>query len=173
MKAFARQAAALSGSGLSGEGFHFSGFLPSKDAQRDSALQSLIDSPSVLVFYEAPHRVLDTVNAMRRLFGDQRRIVIARELSKLFEQIHRCALSEAHEWLAADANRQRGEFVLLIEGANRGDIDTDSMLEARRLLTILLEECPVSQAAALAAKITKIKKNTLYAMALEIANPSS
>jgi 16S rRNA (cytidine1402-2'-O)-methyltransferase len=63
--------------------------------------------------------------------------------------------------------------VLLIEGANRGDIDTDSMLEARRLLTILLEECPVSQAAALAAKITKIKKNTLYAMALEIANPSS
>ncbi len=166
-------AAALSGSGLSGEGFHFFGFLPSKDAQRDSALRSLIDSPALLVFYEAPHRVLDTVNAMRRLFGDQRRIVIARELSKLFEQIHRCALSEAHEWLAADANRQRGEFVLLIEGANRGDIDTDSMLEARRLLTILLEECPVSQAAALAAKITNIKKNKLYAMALEISNPPS
>jgi 16S rRNA (cytidine1402-2'-O)-methyltransferase len=159
--------------GPSAEGFHFVGFLPSKDAQRDSALRSLIDSPALLVFYEAPHRVLDTVNAMRRLFGDQRRIVIARELSKLFEQIHRCALSEAHEWLAADANRQRGEFVLLIEGANRGDIDTDSMLEARRLLTILLEECPVSQAAALAAKITNIKKNKLYAMALEIANPPS
>jgi 16S rRNA (cytidine1402-2'-O)-methyltransferase len=110
-------AAAISSSGLSGDGFHFVGFLPSKDAQRDSALQALSNSSSVLVFYEAPHRVVDTVNAMRHVFGEQRRIVIARELSKLFEQIHRCALSDAHTWLSADANRQRGEFVLLIEHA--------------------------------------------------------
>ncbi len=166
-------ATALSASGLSGDGFHFLGFLPSKDAQRDSVLQPLIDSAAVLVFYEAPHRVLDTVSAMRRVFGDQRRIVIARELSKLFEQIHRCPLSEAADWLNEDTNRQRGEFVLLIEGANRADMDSDALLEARRLLTILLEECPVSQATALAAKITKVKKNTLYAMALEISKQPS
>lgn len=166
-------AAAISGSGLSGEGFQFFGFLPSKDAQRDSALQSLSNSPAVLVFYEAPHRVLDTVSAMRIVFGEQRRIVIARELSKLFEQIHRCQLSEASAWLAADNNRQRGEFVLLIEGAKRSDSESDSLLEARRLLTILLEDCPVSQAAALAAKITGVKKNTLYTMALEISNQQS
>jgi 16S rRNA (cytidine1402-2'-O)-methyltransferase len=165
--------AAISTSGLSGEGFQFFGFLPSKDAQRDSALQALSNSPAVLVFYEAPHRVLDTVGAMRQVFGEQRRIVIARELSKLFEQIHRCALSEAAAWLAADSNRQRGEFVLLIEGAKRSNSESDSLLEARRLLTILLEECPVSQAAALAARITGVKKNTLYAMALDISNRQS
>ena len=165
--------AAISTSGLSGEGFQFFGFLPSKDAQRDSALQALSNSPAVLVFYEAPHRVLDTVGAMRQVFGEQRRIVIARELSKLFEQIHRCALSEAAAWLAADSNRQRGEFVLLIEGAKRSNSESDSLLEARRLLTILLEECPVSQAAALAARITGGKKNTLYAMALDISNRQS
>lgn len=166
-------AAAISGSGLAGEGFQFFGFLPSKDAQRDSALQALSNSPAVLVFYEAPHRVLDTMSAMRIAFGEQRRIVIARELSKLFEQIHRCPLSEAPAWLAADNNRQRGEFVLLIEGAKRSNSESDSLLEARRLLTILLEECPVSQAAALAAKITRVKKNTLYTMALEISNRRS
>ena len=166
-------AAAISASGLLGEGFHFVGFLPSKDAQRDSALQVLSNSAAVLVFYEAPHRVLDTVNAMRHVFGEQRRIVIARELSKLFEQIHRCALSDAPTWLAADTNRQRGEFVLLIEGAKRSDGESDSLLEARRLLTILLQECSVSQAAALAAKITGVKKNALYTMALDITNQQS
>ena len=164
---------AISASGLAGEGFHFFGFLPSKGSQRDSALQALINSPAVLVFYEAPHRVLDTVNTMRQVFGEQRRIVIARELSKLFEQIHRCALSDAATWLAAEPNRQRGEFVLLIEGAKRSDGESDSMLEARRLLTILLQECSVSQAAALAAKITGVKKNALYTMALDITNQQS
>jgi 16S rRNA (cytidine1402-2'-O)-methyltransferase len=166
-------AAAISSSGLSGDGFHFVGFLPSKDAQRDSALQALSNSSSVLVFYEAPHRVVDTVNAMRHVFGEQRRIVIARELSKLFEQIHRCALSDAPTWLSADTNRQRGEFVLLIEGAKRSDGESDSLTEARRLLTILLQECSVSQAAALAAKITGVKKNALYTMALDITNQQS
>ena len=164
---------ALSASGLSGEGFQFVGFLPTKHAQRDSALQALKESTALLVFYEAPHRVLDTVTAMREAFGHQRRIVIARELSKLFEQIHRCSLSEAPAWLAADTDRQRGEFVLLIEGANRGGKEDEQFNEARRLLTLLLEECSVSQAAALAAKITGLKKNKLYAMALEIADQRS
>lgn len=165
--------AALSASGLSGEGFQFVGFLPTKHAQRDSALRALTDSAAVLVFYEAPHRVLGTVSALRDVFGHQRRIVIARELSKLFEQIHRCSLSDAPEWLAADSDRQRGEFVLLIEGASGGGKEDDELKEARRLLMLLLEECPVSQAAALAAKITGLKKNKLYAMALEIADQRS
>ena len=99
--------------------------------------------------------------------------MIARELSKLFEQIHRCALADALTWLAADANRQRGEFVLLIEGTRRSDGESDNILEARRLLTLLLQECSVSQAAALAAKITGVKKNTLYTMALDITNQQS
>lgn len=158
--------AALSAGGLLNDQFHFVGFLPAKDKQRESALEGLRESAATLVFYEAPHRIADTLAAMLRVFGPARRLVIARELSKLFEQIHRCTLSEAIAWLNADTNHQRGEFVLLIEGSS----DTaDEMAEAKRLLSILLEECPVSQAAALAAKITGMKKNALYAIALEMS----
>ena len=158
--------AALSASGLLPEQFHFVGFLPAKDKQRDGALAALVSSAATLVFYEAPHRIVDTVAALLRAFGQQRRVVIARELTKLFEQIHRCPLGDAPAWLAADTNRQRGEFVLLVEGAPQ---EADDLDEAKRLLTILLEACPVSQAAALAAKITGMKKNALYTLALQIA----
>lgn len=161
--------AALSASGLLSDQFHFVGFLPAKDKQRDAVLTTFANASATLVFYEAPHRIVDTMDALLRAFGPQRRVVIARELSKLFEQIHRCKLAEAPEWLAADANRQRGEFVLLVEGAPEA---ADDMEEARRLLQILLAECPVSQAAALAAKITGMKKNALYALALQIAQPA-
>lgn len=158
--------AALSAGGLLNDQFHFVGFLPAKDKQRESALEGLRESAATLVFYEAPHRIADTLAAMLHVFGPARRVVIARELSKLFEQIHRCTLSEAMVWLNADTNHQRGEFVLLIEGTS----DTaDEMAEAKRLLSLLLEECPVSQAAALAAKITGMKKNALYAIALEMS----
>lgn len=157
---------ALSAGGLLSEQFHFIGFLPAKDRQRDTVLATLAPSTATLVFYEAPHRIADTVQAMLRAFGPQRRVVIARELTKLFEQIHRCALADAPAWLAGDANRQRGEFVLLVEGAPEAADDLD---EAKRLLTILLDSCSVSQAATLAAKITGMKKNALYALALQMA----
>ncbi len=161
--------AALSAAGLLNDQFHFIGFLPAKDRQRDAALDALAGSSATLVFYEAPHRIVDTLAALLRAFGPQRRVVIARELSKLFEQIHRCALSEAAGWMKADANRQRGEFVLLVEGATAA---ADETAEAKRLLAILLAECPVSQAASLAAKITGLKKNALYSMALEMSGES-
>jgi 16S rRNA (cytidine1402-2'-O)-methyltransferase len=165
--------AALSASGLSSEGFHFVGFLPAKDAQREAVLRTLASSTATLIFYEAPHRITETVDMMRDVLGDLRRVVIARELSKLFEQIHRCTLVDAAAWLAEDPNRQRGEFVLLIEGQAASDTGTDMLLEARRVLSILLEQCSVSQAAALAAKITGVKKNTLYTLALEMAEQSN
>jgi len=161
--------AALSASGLVADEFRFVGFLPSKDKQRDTVLASLANSTATLVFYEAPHRIVDTLAALLRAFGPQRRVVIARELSKLFEQVHRCALSEAAGWMKADANRQRGEFGLLVEGATAA---ADETAEAKRLLAILLAECPVSQAASLAAKITGLKKNALYSMALEMSGES-
>ena len=87
--------AALSASGLLPAQFHFIGFLPARDKQRDTLLASLAASASTLVFYEAPHRIVDSVAALLRAFGPQRRVVIARELSKMFEQIHRCALADA------------------------------------------------------------------------------
>lgn len=161
--------AALSAGGLLPDQFHFIGFLPSKDRQRDTMLATLAHSSATLVFYEAPHRVVDTMDAMLRAFGPERRVVIARELTKLFEEIHRCTLAEAPAWLAGNAHRQRGEFVLLIEGTPEAADDLD---EAKRLLTILLDSCPVSQAATLAAKITGMKKNTLYTLALQMVGPA-
>ncbi len=163
--------AALSASGLMADEFRFIGFLPSKAKQRDAALATLASSAATLVFYEAPHRIADTLAACERAFGPERRVLIARELSKLFEQLHRCKLGEARAWITADPNHQRGEFVLLIEAAPAKD--DDGMDEARKLLAILLEACTVSQAAALAAKISGLKKSALYTLALQISQQES
>lgn len=156
--------AALSVSGLIADQFHFVGFLPARDKQRDTLLSSLKNSAATLVFYEAPHRVADTIAAMNEIFGPERRVLIARELSKIFEQVHRSTLADAVEWLAADPNHQRGEFVVLVEAAP--STDNQALDEALRVLDILLEECSVSQAAMLASRITGIKKNQLYQIAL-------
>jgi 16S rRNA (cytidine1402-2'-O)-methyltransferase len=156
--------AALSASGLIADQFHFVGFLPARDKQREAILDSLKNSAATLVFYEAPHRIAETIAAMVRVFEPKRQIVIARELSKVFEQIHRCPLSEATSWLSSDPNHQRGEFVVLIEAATAKD--GDDLDDAIRVLDILLEECSVSQAAALTSRITGVKKNQLYEIAL-------
>ena len=156
---------ALSASGLTDARFQFVGFLPAKTRQRETALQELVALEAALVFYEAPHRIIETVQSMLQVFGPQRQIVLARELTKLFEDIHRCQLGEAPAWLEQDANRQRGEFVVLLEGAQPVDGED---ADAERVLRILLAELPVKQAAALAAQITGQKKNALYERALQI-----
>ena len=158
--------AALSASGLAGPPFLFYGFLPAKSGERAKALQELAALPYMLLFYEAPHRVSETLGAMQEILGGSRRIVIARELTKLFESIHACTLSEAQAWIGGDPDRVKGEFVLLVEGA-RDDAERPSA-EATRILGMLLAELPLKQAAALAAKITGGRKNELYARALEL-----
>ncbi len=157
---------ALSASGLIQDQFYFVGFLPSKAGQREAVLQPLVSMPATMIFYEAPHRIVESVQALLQAFGGERHIVFARELTKLFEEIHRCTLSEAAAWLAADPHREKGEFVLLIAGAPAKE-DKDQQ-EARRVLSILLEELSVKQAASLAAQITGQKKNGLYQLALEM-----
>ena len=156
---------ALCASGFINDAFRFVGFLPTRSAQRDAALRSLVDDPATLVLYEAPHRIEEAIGSLLSAFGPERRVVFARELTKLFEEIHRCRLGEAQAWLAADANRRRGEYVLLVEGAPLRDQDD---AEAERVLGILLEECTVKQAASLAARITGQKKNALYERALRM-----
>lgn len=156
---------ALSASGLTDARFYFVGFLPAKTRQRETALQELVAVQAALVFYEAPHRIVETVQSMLQVFGPTRQIVLARELTKLFEHIHRCPLGEALAWLEQDPNRQRGEFVVLLEGAQPVEGED---AEGERVLRILLEELPVKQAAALAAQITGQKKNALYERALQI-----
>jgi 16S rRNA (cytidine1402-2'-O)-methyltransferase len=158
--------AALSASGLVNDRFHFFGFLPARAKQRETALQSVARVPATLVFYEAPHRITETVAALAAAFEPTRQVVFARELTKLFEEMHRCPLSEAAAWLAADGNRQKGEYVIVVEGAPAAADEDDA--EAERILTILLAECPLKQAAALAAQITGKKKNALYERALQL-----
>jgi 16S rRNA (cytidine1402-2'-O)-methyltransferase len=158
--------AALSASGLVNDRFHFIGFLPAKAKQREAELALLARETSTLVFYEAPHRIIDCVEALAGAFEPSRQVVFARELTKLFEEIHRCQLQEALAWVKADSNRERGEFVVLVEGAQ---VESDAAdAEAERILQVLLTECSVKQAASLAAQITGRKKNALYERALQI-----
>jgi 16S rRNA (cytidine1402-2'-O)-methyltransferase len=156
---------ALSASGLVNDRFFFVGFLPAKNKQRESALLDLKSVTATLVFYEAPHRIVETITSLAAVFESSRQIVFARELTKLFEEIHRCTLAQAPAWIAADTHRQKGEFVILVEGAAPA---SDDDAEADRVLAILLAECPVKQAASLAAQITGKKKNALYERALQL-----
>jgi len=155
---------ALSAAGLAEEHFLFYGFLPSKAGQRQQALAELAGHPYALVFYEAPHRVLDTVADLATAFGE-RTLVVARELTKLFENIDALPLSSALDWFKADPNRQRGEFVLIVSGAQA---DAASGEGERVLRLLLAEGLGTKQAAKLAAAISGEAKNALYERALAL-----
>lgn len=157
--------AALSVSGFAEAGFRFVGFLPAKSAARCAVLAGLREVPDALVFYEAPHRIVECVADMAQVFGAGREILIAREMTKLHEQIARLPLGEAAAWFAADANRSRGEFVLVLAGA---PARIGLSAEAERILGLLLGELPLKAAARLAADISGESKNALYARALEL-----
>ncbi|MBU0751401.1 MAG: 16S rRNA (cytidine(1402)-2'-O)-methyltransferase [Gammaproteobacteria bacterium] len=156
---------ALSAAGLADERYLFAGFLPAKVGARSTAIDELAAVPAALVFYEAPHRVEETVAALAARLEPMRTLVIARELTKHFEQIAAMPLAEGPAWLAADANRRRGEFVLIVSGPPpREGLDA----ETERVLARLLAELPTKQAAKLAAEITGQPKNALYQRALEL-----
>jgi len=161
--------AALSASGITKDAFMFVGFLPASGSQRRKKLESLQTVDATLVFYEAPHRIVDCVNDLMQVLGAERKITIARELTKTFETIHRCSLAEAGDWLQQDTNQQRGEFVLLVEALPPQDaVEVDQ--NAERVLRLLLDALPLKQAAKLASDITGAKKNAVYEFALGIKN---
>lgn len=153
--------AALSAAGLPSDRFAFEGFLPAKQAARLGQLQTLVDDPRTLIFYEAPHRILETLEDMCNVFGAERELVMARELTKTFETIKGDKLAAMRDWVAGDSNQQRGEIVLLLQGAPKRE-GADMTPEQERTLRILAEELPVKQAAAIGAKLTGLKKNFLY-----------
>jgi 16S rRNA (cytidine1402-2'-O)-methyltransferase len=159
--------AALSASGITQNGFVFVGFLPASGSQRRKQLEILKNQTSTLVFYEAPHRIVECIEDLSNVLGIDRRITIARELTKTFETFHRCPLGDAKAWLESDANQQRGEFVLLVEAALAKEAEAVNQ-EALRVLELLLAELPLKQAVKLAVEITHAKKNDLYELALEL-----
>lgn len=164
--------AALSAAGLPSDRFAFEGFPPAKSAARKQYYAELSEESRTLVFYESPHRVLDSLQDMALAFGEQREAVVARELTKTFETIKAGELAALIEWMAADHNQQKGEFVLLVHGKPKQDAGAVDQ-RSQEVLRILLEELPVKQAAGLAARITGVKKNALYKLALEWGDTGS
>jgi len=159
--------AALSAAGLPSDRFVFEGFPPAKSAARRAVFEKLREEARTLIFYESPHRILESLKEMAEIFGPGREAVLARELTKQFETVRSGTLTELSEWVNRDPHQQLGEFVILIHGVPRAEREAVDE-EAERVLRILLEELPVSQAAALAAKITGLKKNKLYEYALSL-----
>lgn len=156
--------AALSTSGFVFDGAVFAGFLPVKGRERREKLEALAAGPWAIVLFEAPHRIAQTLGDLHAALGE-RDVVVAREVTKKFETITRLPLAQAHAWVEADPDRERGEFVLVVEG--RPPVRA-SESDPRAALEILLAELPLKQAVALAVKLTGEKRNALYAMALEM-----
>ncbi|MDD1507003.1 16S rRNA (cytidine(1402)-2'-O)-methyltransferase [Pseudomonas sp. CNPSo 3701] len=159
--------AALSAAGLPSDRFVFEGFLPAKTVGRRARLELVREEPRTLIFYEAPHRILECLQDMREVFGSERQALLARELTKTFETLQGMPLEQLCEWVAADANQQRGECVVLVAGWQAPEDEAAVSVEALRVLDLLLAEMPLKRAAALAAQITGVRKNLLYQAALE------
>ncbi|WP_329741338.1 16S rRNA (cytidine(1402)-2'-O)-methyltransferase [Dyella sp. A6] len=152
--------AALSVAGLPSDRFVFEGFLPPKSAARRSRLQVLAGDPRTIIFYESSHRVAESLADMRDVFGGEREVVLARELTKLFETVLGEPLAELAARVASDPDQQRGECVILVSG--RGDDADAKLAEGQRVFAILREELPPAKAAKLAAAISGAPRKALY-----------
>jgi 16S rRNA (cytidine1402-2'-O)-methyltransferase len=157
---------ALSAAGLPSDRFAFEGFLPARRSARIAALQKLQREPRTLIFYEAPHRILESVQDMVECFGESREVTLARELTKTHETIRQTTLGALVEFVAGDANQQKGEIVLVVAGYELQGTELDG--EVLRLLSILLEELPLKQAAALVARVTGLAKGEIYDAGLQL-----
>jgi 16S rRNA (cytidine1402-2'-O)-methyltransferase len=157
---------ALSASGFELGRFLFCGFLPARAAERRRLLEELSGEQAPLVFYETPHRIADCLADLCAVLGGARSLFIARELTKLHEDLHRCRLDEAAAWLGAGDNRRRGEFVLVVEGAP--EAASGAADDGAAVLATLLGELPLKQAVALAVKLTGGNRNELYKRALRL-----
>ncbi|MGE8450353.1 MAG: 16S rRNA (cytidine(1402)-2'-O)-methyltransferase, partial [Pseudomonadales bacterium] len=158
--------AALSAAGLPSDRFIFEGFLPAKAVGRRGRLELVKEEPRTLIFYEAPHRILECLQDMEAVFGGERPALLARELTKTFETLKGLPLSELRQFVEADSNQQRGECVVLVAGWTAPESDEAISSESMRILDLLLKEMPLKRAAALAAEITGERKNVLYQVAL-------
>ena len=162
---------ALSGAGVATDRFTFEGFLPAKPQQRRKRLEAVLEETRTLVFYESPHRILHTLTDIAEIFGEQRELVLARELTKQFETFLHGSAAELNQQLLADTNQQRGEMVLIISGFQAAAIDNDEPLPAaQKALAILCEDLPLKKAAAAVARLYDQRKNALYQWGLKNLN---
>lgn len=158
--------AALSSVGLPSDRFLFVGFLPAKSNQRQAQLAQLKNHSETLILYEAPHRIVSCLTDIQEIFGAERRIGFAREITKTFETIVQKPVIELLEWVKADHHQQKGEMVLVIAG-NPNEVDLEQQ-KVDQLLIRLLEDLSIKSASQLAADLTGHKRKTLYQRALEL-----
>ena len=161
---------ALSASGVAASRFTFEGFLPAKEQQRQKALVKLCHETRTMVFYEAPHRVAVVVNDMQRILGGDRQLSIARELTKIHEQIFFGSITDAIQALSQGAIPAKGEFVIIVEGASESAVLVDADIE--KVMQTLINELPASRAADVASKLTGESRKSLYEIAVSLKNSS-
>ncbi|WP_439647289.1 16S rRNA (cytidine(1402)-2'-O)-methyltransferase [Arsenophonus endosymbiont of Aphis craccivora] len=159
---------ALSAAGIASDRCCYEGFLPAKRKSRQEVLQALTEESRTLIFYESPHRLLDTLADMVAIWGAERYVVLARELTKTWESIHGLPVGELLDWVKVDENRSRGEMVLVVQGyrtPQEGEVVISS--EVKKTLALLQQSLPLKKAAAITAEIYGLKKNALYKYSLE------
>ncbi len=160
---------ALSAAGLATNKFSFEGFLPAKETARKQVLMANCDSAYTQIYYESSHRIVPSVATMQMVFGADKKVVLARELTKLYEQFFYGTLGELSEWLLENKMRQKGEFVLMLAATDSNKKDNDTFdSSVKQVLTVLMEELPLKQAAKIAAKLTGKSKNALYKQGLKL-----
>ena len=157
---------ALCASGIASDRFCFEGFLPAKSKARKDKLENIVEEDRTLIFYESTHRILDTLEDMQSVLGEERYIVLAREITKTWETITGNMIKNLREWLLEDPNRTKGEMVLIVEGKPKSDNNDEISPQAVKALELIAEELPLKKAAAIVAELYGYKKNALYQFGL-------
>jgi len=157
---------ALCASGIASDRFCFEGFLPAKSKARKDKLENIAEEDRTLIFYESTHRILDTLEDMQLVLGEERYIVLAREITKTWETITGNTIKNLREWLLEDPNRTKGEMVLIVEGKPKSDNNDEISPQAVKALELIAEELPLKKAAAIVAELYGYKKNALYQFGL-------
>lgn len=157
---------ALCASGIASDRFCFEGFLPAKSKARKDKLANIAEEDRTLIFYESTHRILDTLEDMQSVLGEERYIVLAREITKTWETITGNTIKNLREWLLEDPNRTKGEMVLIVEGKPKSDNNDEISPQAVKALELIAEELPLKKAAAIVAELYGYKKNALYQFGL-------
>ena len=157
---------ALCASGIASDRFCFEGFLPAKSKARKDKLENIVEEDRTLIFYESTHRILDTLEDMQSVLGEERYIVLAREITKTWETITGNMIKNLREWLLEDPNRTKGEMVLIVEGKPKSDNNDKISSQAVKALELIAEELPLKKAAAIVAELYGYKKNALYQFGL-------
>ncbi|HHE9442595.1 TPA: 16S rRNA (cytidine(1402)-2'-O)-methyltransferase [Haemophilus influenzae 10810] len=157
---------ALCASGIASDRFCFEGFLPAKSKARKDKLENIAEEDRTLIFYESTHRILDTLEDMQEVLGEERYIVLAREMTKTWETITGNTIKNLREWLLEDPNRTKGEMVLIVEGKPKSDNNDEISPQAVKALELIAEELPLKKAAAIVAELYGYKKNALYQFGL-------